>query len=279
MIHCTRTSIVRFAAASAVLALVAFASPRAFAQSAAQDPAGAAPAAGIEKATSALAAAGIPGKVRREIEARIEKRGERFRELLSAALADAAADPWLLARVDKTKGLSKDYVPADLVHLDGTGISVSRRGHELREPAYRALLAMEHAARRDGVDLMVGSAYRSYAYQAGVFAREVRDYGRVQAERESAHPGSSQHQLGLAIDFAPIDDSFAATRASRWLREHARAFGFSLSYPKGYEAITGYRPESWHYRYIGTAAAALEGEYFGGVQQYLIEFFEAYRSR
>jgi D-alanyl-D-alanine carboxypeptidase len=272
MISITRYRGALLAVVSAAFIFGLLAAPRASAQSAAQD-------VDLAKARSALEAAGIPRGIRLEIEARIEKRGERFRELLSAALKDAAADPMLLARVDKTKGLPKDYVPADLVRLDGTGISVSRPGHELREPAFKALLAMERAARRDGIDLVIGSGYRSYTYQAEVFAREVKQYGRVQAERESAHPGSSQHQLGLAMDFSPIDDSFAATRASRWLKEHARAFGFSLSYPKGYEAVTGYRPESWHYRYIGKAAAALEGEFFGGVQQYLIEFFEAYRAR
>ncbi len=241
----------------------------------------AAPAQGTDMAAvrAALSASGIPQAERSAIEGRIEKRDDRFRELLAAALADRAADPMLLARVDKTEGLPEDYVPVDLLSLDGSGISVSRRGHELRSPARAALLVMAKEARRDGVDLVVGSAYRSYSYQAKVFDREIELYGRVRAERESAHPGSSQHQLGLAMDFSPIDDSFAATKASRWLEAHARAFGFSLSYPEGCESITGYRPESWHYRFIGKAAAALEGEFFGGVQQYLVEFFAAYRPR
>jgi len=226
---------------------------------------------------AALSASVIPEAARQAIESRIDAKPERFQELLSAALVDASGDPMLLERVDKTKGLAADYVPADLVPLDGSGISVSRSGHELRAPARAALLDMARAARRDGVDLVVGSAYRSYEYQRQVFAREVQLYGRTQAERESAQPGASQHQLGMVVDFSPIDDAFATTKGSRWLVAHARAFGFSLSYPKGFEAVTGYRPESWHYRFIGKAAAALEGEFFGGVQQYLVEFFEAYR--
>lgn len=228
---------------------------------------------------AALSASGIPQTERLAIERRIEKQRHRFRDLLAAAAADAAADPMLLARVDKTKTLPETFVPSDLLPLDGTGISVSRRGHELRAPARSALLAMAKAARLDGVDLVIGSAYRSYAYQRQVFGREVQLYGLAQAERESARPGTSQHQLGMAMDFSPIDDSFASTRQSHWLAAHARSFGFSLSYPRGYERDTGYRPESWHYRFIGKAAAALEGEFFAGVQQYLIEFFEAYRAR
>ena len=67
----------------------------------------------------------------------------------------------------------------------------------------------------------------------------------------------------------------AETRASRWLVANAARFGFSLSYPKGLDAVTGYKWESWHYRYIGAAACALQAEYFGGIQQYLMLFLEA----
>ena len=78
------------------------------------------------------------------------------------------------------------------------------------------------------------------------------------------------------MDFGPISEAFARTKASRWLTANARRFGFSLSYPKGLTAVTGYEWESWHYRYIGKAAAALEGEFFGGVQEYLVLFLERF---
>jgi D-alanyl-D-alanine carboxypeptidase len=187
------------------------------------------------------------------------------------------ADPLILMRVDKQKALSETFEPADLASLDGSGVSVSRPGHRLRAAALKALLLMNRAARKDEVTLLVGSAYRSYAYQAQVFARNVKESGQAEAERVSALPGHSQHQLGTALDFAPIDESFARTKASRWLIANARRFGFSLSFPKGMESVTGYIEESWHYRYIGVAAAALEGEYFGGVQQYLLLFLENYK--
>jgi D-alanyl-D-alanine carboxypeptidase len=134
---------------------------------------------------------------------------------------------------------------------------------------------MDSAARSDGVTLLVASTYRSYAYQAEVWDRSVKEDGLAQTEASVARPGHSQHQLGTALDFGPISDAFAETKASLWLTANARRFGFSLSYPKGMTGVTGYRWESWHYRYIGKAAAALEGEYFGGVQQYLLMFLEA----
>ena len=75
-----------------------------------------------------------------------------------------------------------------------------------------------------------------------------------------------------------LDEQFENTAEFRWLSSNAGRFGFSLSYPKGMEPVTGYVWESWHYRYIGKTAAALQAEYFGGVQCYLIIFLDAYRS-
>jgi zinc D-Ala-D-Ala carboxypeptidase len=180
----------------------------------------------------------------------------------------------LLYRVDKERSLAADYSPEDLILLDGKGLSVSRGGHRLRSVAYAALRKMDAASRADGVTLLVSSAFRSYEYQVGLFDRNVKELGKAEAALVSAMPGHSQHQLGTAIDFGSITDAFAETKASRWLEANAARFGFSLSYPRGMTAITGYKWESWHYRYIGGAAAALAADYFGGVQQYLMVFLE-----
>jgi D-alanyl-D-alanine carboxypeptidase len=109
-----------------------------------------------------------------------------------------------------------------------------------------------------------------------VYARVVAELGQEAADRESARPGRSQHQLGLVVDFGSIDDSFAATAPSRWLAANASRFGWSLSFPKGYEAVTGYRWESWHYRYVGQATTLIDRR-FGGIQQYCLEFLDAWK--
>jgi zinc D-Ala-D-Ala carboxypeptidase len=101
--------------------------------------------------------------------------------------------------------------------------------------------------------------------------------GREAAERVSARPGTSQHQLGTVVDFGSISDAFALTPEGRWLRDRASDFGFSLSYPKGYEEETGYVWESWHYRYIGRPAARLTERYFSGLQHRFLEFLDARR--
>ena len=199
-----------------------------------------------------------------------------FLDTLDTVLAERALDPDRFARVDKiAPPLPSTFVPNDLVKLDSI-VPVARKGLSLRSAAAGALAAMARAAKADGVRLVAGSSYRSWAYQKAVFAREVKSYGEEQAKRESAEPGRSQHQLGTAIDFSPIDDVFGKSPAYAWLVAHARDFGFSQSYPEGLEAVTGYRPESWHWRWIGPAATRLERDYFGGTQQYLIEFLGSY---
>jgi zinc D-Ala-D-Ala carboxypeptidase len=180
----------------------------------------------------------------------------------------------LLYRVDKARELPVGYAPSDLAQLQGTALQVSRPGHSLREPALRALIAMSSAAGKDGVTLVVSSCYRSYSYQVGLWDRSVAADGEAETSLSLAPPGHSQHQLGTAIDFGSITDAFAKTKASAWLEANARRFGFSLSYPKGRTEATGYQWESWHYRYIGKAAAELQEDYFGGMQQYLLEFLE-----
>jgi len=145
----------------------------------------------------------------------------------------------------------------------------------LRKPAYNALVAMANAAKKDGITLVISSAYRSYAYQKKVFEENVKEMGQAEAARVSALPGQSQHQLGTVVDFGLIDDTFAETAAARWLSEHAAIYGFSLSFPKDAEDITGYKWESWHYRYISPAAARMQEQFFLGMQQYLIEFLSA----
>jgi len=208
--------------------------------------------------------------------ARVRKAPDHLFTLLDAVGAEMAVDPQLLARVDKSKPLPSTYAPWDLVDLDGKGLSVSKTGLKLRKAAFDAFCAMSAAAKAQGVTLTVSSAYRSYAYQKALFSRNVAEMGEKEASRVSARPGSSQHQLGMAMDFGSITDAFADTKASKWLVSNASTFGFSLSYPKGMEPMTGYVWESWHYRYIGKSAAALQAEYFGGTQHYLMLFLDAF---
>lgn len=207
----------------------------------------------------------------KEIAEKVSSDPVTFLSLLREVLTEPL-DLFIMA--DKHHELKGDYQPDDLVSLDRGGVAVTRKGLLLRKEAAEALSNMSAAAKASGIDLVVGSAYRSFAYQKIVYSRNVEELGQEAADRESARPGTSQHQLGTAVDFSPISDDFADTRAAVWLQENAHLYGFSLSYPEGYESLTGYRWEPWHYRYIGKAGASLVNSYFGGIQHYFIEFLQ-----
>lgn len=178
---------------------------------------------------------------------------------------------------DKQHALGENFTPDDLVSLsEYPDFVLSRKTLKLRKIAIPDLLKMVHDAENAGITLVISSTYRSYQYQKKVFAREVKLYGLKTAERESARPGTSQHQLGVAIDFGSISDAYASTPAGKWLLKNAWKYGFSLSYPKGYEWLTGYRPEVWHYRYISPEAAKIQKVYFNDIQYYLLLFLNSY---
>jgi len=210
----------------------------------------------------------IPERIAQNI-MRLASEGPAF---IMDILAVLQGDPYLRVLVDKSHTLPADYEPDDLVVLSAGSYTVNRQGHLLRRQAAISLEEMARAARADGVTLMASSAYRSYSYQRDVYDRNVRQSGQEVADRESARAGHSQHQLGLVVDFGSIDDSFAETLAGKWLSANASSFGWSISYPKGYEDVTGYRWESWHYRYVGKELAYFIDTYFEGIQQYALQF-------
>ena len=222
-----------------------------------------------------------PASIPQEIIAAINADKATFLQELDSLLS--ADSEGLLLLVDKAHYLPDGYAPDDLISLtqataQGRSYTISRDGLSLRRPAEKALEEMAAAARADGVTLLASSTYRSYEYRETVYRRNVEQMGQAAADRESARPGASQHQLGTVVDFGSITDDFAETRAGRWLDANAHRFGWSLSFPQGHEAVTGYRWECWHYRYLGKEALNLQRKWFGNVQQYMLEFIDAWRA-
>lgn len=164
----------------------------------------------------------------------------------------------LLVLVNKQYKLPSTYAPSDLVLASNADI---RRGEKyyLRDIVISDLRDMVNTARENGIDLSIVSGYRSYQTQVDTYNYWLKkNNNNVEyVDTFSARPGHSQHQLGTVIDFSTneindeLGDSFANTKASEWLVENAYKYGWVISYPKGYENITGYKYESWHYRYIG----------------------------
>jgi len=164
----------------------------------------------------------------------------------------------LLALVTKETTLKSGYTPTDLLRIPD--YMFPARELWLREEALRQLEKLWQASADDGVTLTIISAYRSYGYQQTLFQNYANSYGEEAANRFSARPGQSEHQLGTTVDFGgtavDLKAAYADTDQGRWLAENAHRFGFAMSYPEGKEEITGYIFEPWHYRYIGPEAAA-----------------------
>ncbi|MGL4874617.1 MAG: M15 family metallopeptidase [Clostridium sp.] len=122
-----------------------------------------------------------------------------------------------------------------------------------------AFKKMQEAAKKDNISIAIGSSFRSYSYQNNLYKSYVKSVGEKNADKFSAKPGHSEHQSGLTLDIlgsdpkTNINSKFDNTKESKWLLANAHKFGFILRYPKGKESITGYKYESWHYRYIGVS--------------------------
>ena len=189
-----------------------------------------------------------------------------------------ADDVDLLYLIDKKHNIGADYVPRDLKPVKNNDLwNVSRNDLSLRPESFTALEELSRGALADGIKLQVSSTYRSYKYQEGLFNRYVKQDGVELAERYSARPGTSQHQLGTAVDFGSITDDWGDTKMGKWVYNHAAEYGWSLSFPRGYEDVTGYMWECWHFRYIGKEACRFQKKWFSDVQQFMLEFVDAWK--
>ena len=135
-------------------------------------------------------------------------------------------------------------------------------GLQMREEAAIATVELAAAMVEAGKGtLILNSGFRTYKNQQGLYNRTRDTRGLAVAEKLSARPGHSEHQLGLAADFSVrgqgcvIMVCFGNTEAGKWLAENAHEYGFVLRYPKGYKPITGFQYEPWHFRYVGVELA------------------------
>ena len=116
---------------------------------------------------------------------------------------------------------------------------------------------------------LVVSAYRDFDHQTRNYNRKVnyylnKGYSRADAEKEAATvvavPGTSEHQLGLAVDIIDtrlwdLVEAQENQPAQKWLLENSWRYGFIFRYPKDKIDVTGIIYEPWHYRYVGRELA------------------------
>ncbi len=208
-----------------------------------------------------------------ESESMTRERAREARAMLVSATAETCDDERVL--VDRSHALPPDYVPKDLVSLPGNDVpTLGGREMLLRREATWHLKGLVSDAAADGEELVVASAFRSYADQRASYGRLKSIYG-AGADAMSAKPGHSQHQLGTAVDFTnaaaayQVRRRFGHTSASGWLLEHATKYGFVLAYPPGGDE-SGYGWEPWHYRYVGGHNAELLDQSGLSLQGFLV---------
>ena len=175
---------------------------------------------------------------------------------------DEADSLWVV--INKQRQISPlRYQPASLAFPAFAKPKVQNPfGLQLREEAAIAAADLATTMFEAGKGtLILNSGFRTYKNQEGLYNRTRDTRGLAVAEKLSARPGHSEHQLGLAADFSTkgqgcvIMVCFGKTEAGIWLADNAHAFGFVLRYPKGYKPITGFQYEPWHFRYVGVELA------------------------
>lgn len=163
--------------------------------------------------------------------------------------------PWYLILVNRWNPIPDNYA-VTLTWLS-CGQAVDAR-------VYPALQAMFDAARAEGIYPTVTSGYRTRQTQQDIMDSKVEEYtaqgfppeqARQFAELWVSPPGTSEHELGLAVDINAEAGRSTNTAVYRWLYSHAHLYGFILRYPEDKTDITGVSYEPWHYRYVGVAAA------------------------
>ena len=139
--------------------------------------------------------------------------------------------------VNKTYSLPANY---------GTGLTKETKA---------AFEAMNAIAKTEGLNIWLQSGFRSYDTQNTIYNRYVSRDGKEKADTYSARPGHSEHQSGLAFDVNQINDTFIGSPEAIWLQNNCYKYGFILRYPKDKTNETGYKYESWHFRYVGEELA------------------------
>lgn len=157
---------------------------------------------------------------------------------------------WNLILLNDSNSITSETVPK-LRNYCGTYVNAGIFGD---------LNAMINAAKKDGIDLWISSCYRSFKDQDILHKNKIKFYinngntlekAQELACKVVARPGTSEHNLALAIDFNGVRDDFYLTKEYKWLVDNGDDYGFVLRYDKNKQKITNKIYEPWHFRYVG----------------------------
>lgn len=175
---------------------------------------------------------------------------------------------WRLVLINKQHPISQDYeFKLGKMFIETNNILLDDR-------IIDDLLLMMHAAKKDGLNLVIRSPYRTFDRQESNFNKKIKLYMRqglsyMEAFKVTSQvvtvPGCSEHEVGLALDitsetYLDLTQGFADTKEGQWLADHSYEYGFILRYPEEKEYITSIVYEPWHFRYVGREAASVMKE-------------------
>lgn len=179
-------------------------------------------------------------------------------------------DDWRLVLVNSENFLEEDF-EVKLANID------SSRKFDAR--AIGELTQMLKDMKSEGIsNIWPQSTYRSISKQTEIFNDKIELYMKNGNTREDAEkltlqtinkPGTSEHNLGLAVDFNYVDYKFEKTKEYKWLKENAENYGFILRYAKDKEDITKVNFEPWHWRYVGKEHAQKINELDMCLEEYI----------
>ncbi len=181
-----------------------------------------------------------------------------------------AQPDWALILVNKQHAIPSDYT---------ISLKKLKNGQSVDERIYPDLQQMMDDCKAAGLSPTIVSSYRTTAQQASMLNEKVEDLvseGHSKANALElaqtwvALPGTSEHQLGIAVDINSKNDSSNAVY--KWLNENSWKYGFIMRYPANKKEITGVNYEPWHYRYVGKAPAKEIFEKNICLEEYLIQF-------
>ena len=205
------------------------------------------------------------------------KRPDDVKTGVASENIEAGSDE-LLTLVNEEHSMPPDW-QCDLVQLNN--------GQNIDSRAYEDLQQMMDDARAQGLSPLICSSYRTKDKQQRLFNNEVVAYqqqssSQKEAEEKAsfwvARPGTSEHQMGLAVDIVAtsnqqLDESQERTAEQQWLIQNCYKYGFILRYPNDKNQITKVGYEPWHYRYVGKEHAQKIMKEGICLEEYLDKYF------
>ena len=194
-----------------------------------------------------------------------EEAGEVSIEPVGPTLADEnEKQQWYLRLVNSDHPMTEADVPEVAIE------TVDTNGYQVDTRIMQDLETMFADARAAGRNPMICSAFRAWNLQVSLYENKIKrvmqeeglsqEEAAVKAATVVAKPGTSEHQIGLALDivssdYQELDEAQMETEDQKWLMENSWKYGFILRYPMEKSKITGVIFEPWHYRYVGKKAA------------------------